>query len=195
MSLKLALQSRSGAAVTSGVASSSTLRTHPLRHFPMPKNTTKRSTPGVRSLQIAKTTEPKTARSKASHSLSTAEPEDQKQKLKYLSVSLTEVQDKFKIILKSLNDSNAGLKYISFPSVLYMRSDVTRLSTKLRHIRMDCDSTAASKGNGTEEELLQLAEIEETLRRCDFQAKLCETGVKSLETSKRPTKRQKTEHY
>lgn len=141
-----------------------------------------------------KTARPNTASPKTPHP-STSSPKNQKQKLDTLSASLVEVQDKFKTMFKRLNDSNEGAKPISHSSALHMRSYITRLSTKLRHTQLGCHLLQASKGNGTKDELLQLADIKEELRVCDFGEKLCKLGVESLESSKRPAKRQNVDHY
>ena len=76
-----------------------------------------------------------------------------------------------------------------------MRSHITRLSSKPRHVQPGCYLLQASKGNGTKDELLQLADIEEELRMYDFREKLCRLGVESLESSKRPAKQQNVDHY
>ena len=187
-------------AVTSTVVPSSALHPSPLSCLLKPPKITRRSASGARFQPRAnKTARPKTARpntaSPKTSYPSTGSPNNQKQRLDTLSTSLIEVQDEFKIVFKRLNDSNAGSKLISHSSALYMRSHVTRLSTKLRHIQLGCHLLRASKGNGTKDELLQLADIEEELRVCDFREKLCKLGVESLESSKRPAKQQNVDHY
>ena len=200
ISLKIIAQNISAMAVTSTVVPSSALRASPLSFLLKPPKITRRSASGARFHPRAnETARPKTARRKTaspktSHP-STGSPKDQKKKLDTLSASLAEVQDEFKTIFKRLNDSNVGAELISHSSALYMRSHVTRLSTRLRHIQMGCHLLRASKGDGTKEELLQLAEIEEELRECDFREKLSKRGVESLEFSKRPAKQQNVNHY
>jgi len=186
-------------AVTSTVVPSSALPLSPLSCLLKPPKITRRSASGTRFHPRAnetarpKTARPKTASPKTSHP-STGSPKNQKQKLDTFSASLVEVRDEFKTIFKRLNGLHAGAELISHSSALYMRSRVTRLSTKLRHIQLGCYLLRASKGNGAEEELLQLAEIEEVLRVCDFREKLCRRGVESLESSKRLAKQQNVDH-